>query len=207
MEALMKHALRNLLAFGVAAVVSLTVGCSEAGSPTQVRPTATPEGLRDAPLFTLGQGGPDLTRIAKFTTRPQSTFGWAKAWIGPKGGRVDFLGFAIQVPAGAVKRTTMFSIRVPLDPYGSDHAVAEFGPHNVAFDKPIQIETPYHNTSVDGAPTQVLWWDESVNQWQSMGGTVTADGQRIKTLVPHFSTYGTSEYVEVGGLMAGGGRM
>jgi hypothetical protein len=207
MEALMKHALRNLLAFGVAAVVSLTVGCAEAGSPTQAKPLAA-GGLRDAPLFNLASGGgPDLTRIAKFTSKPQTTFGWAKAWIGPAGGRVDFLGFAIEVPAGAVSRTTMFSIRVPLDPYGSDHAVAEFGPHNVAFAKPIQIETPYRNTSVDGSPTQVLWWDESVNAWQSMGGTVTADGQRIKTFVPHFSTYGTSDYAEIGGLMAGGGRM
>jgi hypothetical protein len=207
MEALMKQALRNLLAFGTAAALSLTVGCAEAGSPTQAKPAATPEGLRDAPLFSQGLAGPDLTRIARFTSKPQTVFGWAKAWIGPQGGRVDFLGFAIQVPAGAVSRVTMFSIRVPLDPYGSDHAVAEFGPHNVAFNKPVQIETPYRNTSADGALTDILWWDESVSQWKSMGGGLTADGLRIKTLVPHFSTYGTSGYEEGTGLMAGGGRM
>ncbi|MDB4950419.1 MAG: hypothetical protein JWM27_3068 [Gemmatimonadetes bacterium] len=202
----MKHALRHLLGLAPALALVLAAGCSEAGMPTQApAPAGDAIAFRAAPLFSSAPGGPDLTRIARFSTRPQATSGWVKAWIGPAGGRVDFLGFAIQVPAGAVDRVTMFSIRVPQDPYGSDHAVAEFGPHNVTFRRPIQIETPYRNTTVAGSPTQVLWWDESLAQWTSMGGTISADGLRLVTKVPHFSTYGTSEAYFNGGLASSGG--
>jgi hypothetical protein len=36
----------------------------------------------------------------------------------------------------------------------------------------------------------VVWWNGG---WVRMGGTVTADGQRLRTTTDHFSTYGTTD--------------
>ena len=165
--------------------VTAALGCAGADSPVEV--PAAP----GAPAYNTASGL-DLDRIAKFRQKPQTVSGWAKAWIGPEGGRLDFLGFAIVVPAGAVDRVTMFSIQVPLDRTGSERVMAEFGPHNKAFALPITIEFPFANTTIEAsaAPT-VVWWDGY--SWVDIGGTVTPDGQRIQATTPHFSTYGTTE--------------
>lgn len=179
----MQRLVRALVAGIVPALVLLS-GCEV---PTQTQLTPEP------PVFAHG-GQPDLAQLAKFKQRPQITIAWAKAWIGPEGGRVDFHGFAIEVPPGAVDKVTMFSIQLPVDPQGSEYVVAEFGPHNVAFAKPVTIELPYAGTSLEtSANPTVLWWDPSVDAWVDMDGFVTSDGQRVGTQTPHFSTYGTAD--------------
>jgi hypothetical protein len=155
------------------AVSFLAAGCADAGNPL-----AAPQ---DAPAFSAG-ASPDVAKLARFRSTPQITIAWAKKWIGPEGGRLDFYGFAIEVPAGAVDKVTMFSIRLPVDPQGAEHVVAEFGPHNHDFARPIAIELPLRGT--------IVWWNDG---WVNMGATVTADGQRLRTLTDHFSTYGTTE--------------
>ena len=152
-------------------------------------------------------GGPslstsDMATLARFREKPQVTIAWAKKWIGPEGGRLDFMGFAIDVPAGAVDKVTMFSIRLPVDPQGAEHVVAEFAPHGKLFAVPVAIELPFSGTSIDGStqPT-IVWWNET---WVDMGATVTADGQRLRTLTEHFSTYGTTE-LRGGGIVTSGG--
>ena len=81
--------------------------------------------------------------------------------------------------------------------------MAEFGPHNRQFLKPVAIELPFLGTTIDGAagPT-VVWWD---NAWVDMGASVTADGQRLRTLTDHFSTYGTTDAARGGTFVTGGG--
>lgn len=170
-------------------------GCSEA---------ATPVGnvsADDQPPAFEHTGSPDLDRLATFRTKPSVTIAWAKKWIGPEGGRLDFHGFAIEVPAGTVSRTTMFSIRLPVDPKASERVVAEFGPHGADFPNPIFIEFPYRNTSIESAAPTVLWWNGA---WVNMGGVLTADGARVRTATTHFSTFGTS--ADRGGLYVGGGK-
>jgi hypothetical protein len=173
------------------AVSFLAAGCADAGSPL----AAVPAG----PSLNSG----DMDRLARFRQKPQITIAWAKKWIGPEGGRLDFLGFAIEVPAGAVDKVTMFSIRLPVDPSGSEHVLAEFGPHAVPFARPVSIELPYRGTTIEGttAPT-VVWWNEG---WVNMGGTVTADGQRLRTSTDHFSTYGTTDARGGGTMLTSGG--
>jgi hypothetical protein len=183
---------------GLTLVLALSVlgaGCADTGSS----PLAARQG---APAFNAGSN-PDLTRLARFSQKPQITIAWAKKWIGPAGGRLDFYGFAIEVPAGAVDKVTMFTIKLPVDPNGADHVVAEFGPHNQQFARPVAIELPYRGTSIEGlaAPT-VVWWN---NVWVDMGATVTADGQRLRTLTDHFSTYGTTDAARGGGIVTSGG--
>ena len=160
----------------------MAAGCADAASPLAAR-----EG---APAFNTG-ASPDMAALARFRQTPQVTIAWAKKWIGPEGGRLDFYGFAIEVPAGAVDKVTMFSIRLPVDPQGAEHVVAEFGPHGKQFARPVAIELPFSGTSIEAAATPtIVWWNDA---WVNMGATVTADGQRLRTLTDHFSTYGTTE--------------
>lgn len=175
------------------AVSLLAAGCADAGSPLAAR--------QGAPAFNTGST-PDMARLAKFRQTPQVTIAWAKKWIGPQGGRLDFYGFAIEVPAGAVDKVTLFTIRLPVDPQGAEHVVAEFGPHNQQFARPVAIELPFSGTSIEAAaaPT-IVWWDDV---WVDMGATVTADGQRLRTVTDHFSTYGTTEN-RGGTFVTGGG--
>lgn len=182
------------LGFTLALVLAAAgAGCADAGAPLSAN--------GGTPSYSAGTS-PDLEVLARYRTKPQVTIAWAKKWIGPEGGRLDFLGFAIEVPAGAVDKVTMFSIRLPVDPKGSEHVVAEFGPHGKTFAVPVAIELPYRNTSIEtsGSPT-VVWWNAG---WVDMGGVLTADGQRLRTLTDHFSTYGTTEF-RGGHMVTGGG--
>jgi hypothetical protein len=176
------------------AVSFLAAGCADAGSPLAAR--------QGAPAFS-SSSSPDVAALARYRQTPQVTIAWAKKWIGPEGGRLDFYGFAIEVPAGAVDKVTQFSIRLPVDPQGAEHVVAEFSPHGQQFAKPVAIELPLRGTTIEGttAPT-IVWWD---NTWVDMGASVTADGLRLRTLTDHFSTYGTTEAARGGGIYTSGG--
>ena len=145
----------------------------------------------------------DMSSLARFRQKPQITIAWAKKWIGPEGGRLDFLGFAIEVPAGAVDKVTMFTIRLPVDPNAAEHVIAEFGPHNVQFNLPVAIELPYRGTSIETSTTPtIVWWNDA---WTNVGGSVTADGARLRTLTDHFSTYGTTDAARGGTFVTSGG--
>jgi hypothetical protein len=185
---------RFLLPAVAATMVTVIAGCSDAGSPTGSAPRAAPLGAHLA-------SAADLDQIAQFKVKPQITIAWAKKWIGPEGGTLDFQGFTIVVPAGAVDRVTMFSIKLPVDPNGSNRVVAEFGPHGAQFAAPLTIAFPYRGTTIEGASgSHVVWWN---NGWVDMGGTVSADGSQLVTTTTHFSEYGTT--AQRGGLILSGG--
>ncbi len=178
--------LRRFL-FGVVPVLALAAGCGEAGGPFGGAGQAAPVGPRLTET-TLQ----NVERVAAYKegkTKPVNL--WAKAWIGPGGGTLSYYGFRIVVPAGAVDKVTMFSLSLPKE--GTERALAEFGPHNVKFAQPITIELPYVGTTSEGYAAGALWFDESTKLWTSVGGTLTADGQRVQAQVWHFSTYGTAD--------------
>lgn len=183
------------LGFALALAASLgAAGCADLGSPVSAR-----EGV---PASNVA-ANPDLDELARFRTKPQVTIAWAKKWIGPEGGRLDFYGFAVDVPRGAVDKVTMFTIRIPVDPKGSEHVLAEFGPHGKPFNVPVAIELPYRNTTLEGvADPTIVWWNSA---WVDVGAALTADGQRLRTNVDHFSTYGTSTESRTGTIWLGGG--
>ncbi len=207
----MSSKFRNVLVAVATTVVSLTAGCTDAGTPVDARPVLPARaGAEMHGATSLADGAATLSSvnsldiIARFRVKPQVTIAWAKAWIGPAGGRVDFQGFTIAVPPRAVDRVTLFTIRLPVDPNGSERVVAEFGPHNVTFARPITIGFPYRGTSIEGsdpAAAHVVWWN---NGWVDMGGTVSADGRQILTQTPHFSEYGTTSY-KGGTMLTSGG--
>lgn len=183
---------------GVVPLLALVAACGEAGGPLAGAELAVPVQARVAGETSLRVQ--DVDRVAAYRVRrnrPDNL--WAKAWIGPSGGTLEYYGFRIVVPAGAVSRTTMFSLSLPKE--GTERAVAEFGPHNVTFAVPVTIELPYAGTTAEGFTPRALWFDESARAWVNVGGTLTADGQRVKTTVSHFSLYGSAE----GGTATSGG--
>jgi hypothetical protein len=184
------------LALAACAPLLLLAGCSD-GSPTGVAPLPAPE----AAALSQGSAALDVSQLARFTQRPVITIAWAKKWIGPEGGRLEFQGFVIDVPPGAVDKVTQFSIHLPVDPQGSEHVVARFGPHGATFAEKVTIELPYAGTSVFGQPGTVVWGNPSTGAWEDYGGTLTDDGKRLSTETSHFSTYG----VMGGGVLVSGG--
>ena len=204
----MSSRFRNVL-FAVAGTLIAVVGCTDTGTLLSSGDTAHPaarlgRGTTAASTTetTFASNGSDLTVLAQFRQKPQITIAWAKAWIGPEGGRLDFQGFSIVVPAGAVDKVTMFSIRLPVDPDGSERVVAEFGPHGAQFKTPVTLGFPYRGTTIEGnANAHVVWWN---NAWVDMGGWISPDGSQVLTQTPHFSEMGTTA-TRQGGLTASGG--
>lgn len=185
----MKLSVRRYLGGLLSLGLVLAAGCADSGVPTAA---TIPAAVEVAPPSFSGSGSPDVGRLARYDSPPSITIAWAKKWIGPAGGRLDFYGFAIEVPAGAVDKVTQFSIRLPVDPTASVRVVAEFGPHRT-FAVPVSIELPYRGTSAYEAGGTVGWWDPDMASWVDVGGVVTADGERLRTRTDHFSTYGTME--------------
>ncbi|HEY0153383.1 MAG TPA: hypothetical protein VGB92_15355 [Longimicrobium sp.] len=193
--------LRRFL-FGVVPVLALVAGCGEAGGPFGGQGQAAPVQPRLAGETALQLQ--NVERVAAYkVTRAKPANLWAKAWIGPAGGTLSYYGFRIVVPAGAVDKVTMFTLSLPKE--GTERALAEFGPHNVKFAQPITIELPYSGTTSEGYGAGTLWYDESTKLWTSVGGTLTADGQRVQTQVWHFSTYGTQDTSAFGGSTSSSG--
>ena len=169
----------------VVPVLALAAGCAEAGGPFAGADQAVPVAPRLNSVSVVGVQQVAAYKQAK--AKPANL--WAKAWIGPAGGTLEYYGFRIVVPAGAVSKVTMFTLTLPKD--GTLRAVAEFGPHNVTFAQPITIELPYVGTTAEGYDAKALWYDAAAGAWVDVGGALSADGQRVKATVTHFSEYGT----------------
>lgn len=185
----------------LATAVALTVlvgACSEARTPTDA--ALDPAGT----MYSSQTSDAKLDALARFNAPPVIHIAWARKWIGPEGGRLEFLGFAIDVPAGAVSKRTAFSIHLPVDPHGSEFVVARFGPHGANFAVPVTIELPLTGTSIETSESAtVVWWNGDA--WVNYGAEVTADGQRLRTTTDHFSEFGTTDEGRSGGISTSGG--
>ena len=192
----MKRAGRWLLS---ALVAFALTGCVEAGTPV------APRHPGDAASLSVGaRRGPELAQLATFRNPPPAASS-AGRWIGPAGGRLEFHGFAIDVPAGAVSRSTHFTIRLPVYPLAAGHVVAHFGPHGAQFARPVTIELPYAGTSLEGSDGSVLWWDPAGRRWVAIGSGLTDDGLRLEAQTDHFSLYGAGILWRSGGVTVSGG--
>lgn len=199
----MRFMFRRVLVAAVAAAFTVVAGCSDAGSPVEAAAPVGPAFATTETESAMLAPASETGIIARFRQTPVVTIGWAKKWIGPEGGRLEFLGYGLEVPAGAVKKPTMFSIRVPY-PKDPGQVVAEFGPHGLKFSRPVIVSFPLRGTTIEGAadPT-VVWWDR---EWVDMGGWLSRDGTRISTYTPHFSQYGTTtQAARGGGVVTSGG--
>ena len=209
--ALRKTLLHVCVSAGLMLAAGGCVDTSSVASPDATAPRS-PEFVRTAEEQFLVPV--TLDPLARYLKTPHAQDYWIKQWIGPRGGTVDFQGFRIVVPPGAVDRVTKFEIRIPGEntPGGQDRVYAEFGPHNVTFAVPVRIELPYRNTTAYGNSTAVMLYDRQSDTWTPMGGGITADGLRVYYDVPHFSQWGLCDggaaacaFIEGGGTANGGG--
>lgn len=181
-------------------MLALAAGCSEMEGPRVEMAPPVEARLAGETMLTLQH----VETVAAYKeTRVKPANLWAKAWIGPQGGTLEYYGFRIVVPAGAVDKVTMFTLSLPKE--GTERALAEFGPHNVKFAQPITIELPYAGTTSEGYAPKALWYDESTRLWTDQGGTMSADGLRVQAQVWHFSTYGTGDTRGGGTVSTSGG--
>jgi hypothetical protein len=178
---------RHLTLVLAAPLLFAVTACTEGTGPTAIDSLAVGEAVLSASTTEA-----DLARLARFESRGAVPARVGHLKIGPAGGRFEFHGFAVDVPAGALDQEVQFSIRLPADPHGKGHVVAAFGPHNTTFAQPITLEFPLAGTTIAGSEgASVVYWNGTV--WEEMGGTPTADGARLLTTTNHFSTYGTAE--------------
>jgi hypothetical protein len=181
----MNHCGLRLLLSAVGVLV--VAGCTDVVEPAALSPDL------EVPHFSTSAQPGQLDILATYSTRPSLTIAWAKKWIGPEGGRLDFQGFSVVVPSGAVSKTTQFSIHLPVDPRSSERVLAKFGPHGATFATPVRIEFPYAGTSIEGSTeARVVWWNPDASAWVDMGGSISPAG-RLSTETTHFSEYGTTD--------------
>ena len=176
-------------------------GCADIAGPEPTGPALTP-----GTALRARTGEPTLKQVATFLGARSREEVVVKQWIGPEGGRLELDGFAIDVPEGAVWKDRLFTIRFPAQRRQSKRVMAEFGPHGAHFSRPVSIEVPYLGTSIvghEGVPA-IIWWDADSRAWVNMGGTLTADGQRIRTETDHFSIFGLTLFRSGGVTVSGG---
>jgi hypothetical protein len=186
-------------AFRAGALVALLVslGCAD------TVPTGSLAQPEAEALLTESGAMVALERLASFETPRVLNTVVGHRNIGPEGGRLEVHGFAVVVPAGAVREVTRFSIRLPTG-QSPERVVAVFGPHGTQFATPVTLEFPLAGTSVAGSPSAaVVWWDGT--DWVEIGGTPTPDGARLRATTDHFSTYGTTDEGRGGGTLVSGG--
>ena len=179
---------RNRLAILFAAV--LAAACADPGA-SPVAP-ALPEARSDLLLSGIDLNG--VLRVVSLSNLLGSRHA-EKMISAAEGGSVEVAGYRVDIPAGALAEDTRITIDLPTGLLGN-YLVAEFGPHGTQFSKPVTLTLPLNGVLFGGRALEVARWEN--NAWQSLGGSVSADGKRLTGQTPHFSTY-AGKYVLAGG--------
>ncbi len=181
----------RLTLVSLAAAAFVLAGCSDR-SQAPLAP-ATPRG----PVHALA-GTIDVNGLLQFIGTPDLTgTRHAEKFIrASQGGFVELNGFRVDVAAGALPYDATVTIDLPGDAVLAKRVMAEFGPHGIQFKKPVTISFPLEGVILPArGGIEVARWES--NAWTSLGGWVSADGKRLFSTTPHFSTYS-------GHVMAGG---
>lgn len=179
--------------FSVLVLALLTLfGCADASHDP-----FSPEAPEITAAFLTSTTEIDLTGVLEFAALPDlSSARHAEKYIrAAEGGFVELNGFRVDIPAGALPADTLVTIDLPSDAVLGKRVLAEFGPHGVQFSAPVTLSFPLSGVQLPGSGIEVARWEN--NAWKSLGGSVSASGDRLFGETPHFSTYS-------GHVMAGG---
>lgn len=102
-----------------------------------------------------------------------------------EGGTISNGYYSLYFPPGALKEDTEISIEMPEFP----KAMVRLGPHGIKFKKDVILSLPMDVIESDNPSIDVLWYNESMEYWESIGGYYE-DGA-IKAELKHFSDYGS----------------
>ena len=106
-----------------------------------------------------------------------------------EGGRMELLDVILDIPAGAVKNDTVFSINIP----DINVFYNEFGTHGLVFDKPVKVTMSYRDadlTGVNESSIRIAWLNEDTGQFEDMACEVDTVNKVITAELEHFSAYG-----------------
>jgi hypothetical protein len=119
-----------------------------------------------------------------------------KMFFADRDNRIDLDRTCLAVPAGALGKKTMISLQITFtEPRsGVVNRIYDFGPHGLAFHKPVALVLSFEGASLDGLDpsTLAIWYyDETLGKWVNMGGVIDAEGKRAIFVgrLPHFSRY------------------
>ena len=143
-----------------------------------------------APAAALTNGSIDLNGVLEFVALPDLTGqrSVSKLVRASTGGSVELEGFRVDIPAGALPQDTVITITLPRDATLGKRVMAEFEPHGIRFNTPVTISFPLQGVLLPSTGgLDVGRWENGA--WTSLGATVSADGLRLFSTTPHFSTY------------------
>jgi hypothetical protein len=103
------------------------------------------------------------------------------------GGLLWHGGHRIQIPKDALPQDQ--KIFIAINP--SNYVQADFGP-DTWFNKPVTVAISYKNADLSGIDVNALtisWYDETIDQWIDVGGTVNTKTQTVSAKVWHFTQY------------------
>lgn len=113
----------------------------------------------------------------------------AEQWVsGADGGQIQLYDVILDIPAGALKTDTLYSIDIP-DP---NVFFNEFGTDGLVFDIPVTVTMSYRDadlSGVDESTIRIGWWDESAGEWVDMDCQIDFVNQTVTGKLYHFSAY------------------
>jgi len=163
-------------------VIMLMAGCSK--SPM--------DSTDDQQPSTLLQRSADFKASAQFSS---SELFVDQVISASEGGRLELLDVILEIPAGAVKNDTVFSINIPdLNVFYN-----EFGTSGLVFDKPVRVTMSYRDadlTGINETSIRIAWLNESTGEFEDLACEVDTVNKVITAELDHFSAYGLiSDYM------------
>jgi len=155
--------------------VTVFAGCS--GSPT-------------GPSVPSNDGPRLLTRTSSSMTALMGASLFLEQVIpASTGGRIELFDVVLDIPAGAVRNDTLFSIGIP-DPSVFYNV---FGTHGLVFDRPVTVTMSYRDadlTGVNESSLRIAYYNEKTGTFEAVNGVVDTNLKVVKAQLYHFSAYG-----------------
>ncbi|MBD3257015.1 hypothetical protein GF377_01185 [candidate division GN15 bacterium] len=144
------------------------------------------------PVVDSGNDPVVLSRVARGATGAlQSPVNlYIEAWISAEqGGQLVLLDVVLDIPPGAVKNDTLFSIFIPDD----ELFINEFGSEGLVFDEPVTVTMSYRGADLSGVDEQTIrvgYRNEVTGEWEDINCQVDQDNKVVIAQLHHFSAYG-----------------
>lgn len=171
-----RSSLDRLTAFvGAAVIVAMifVVGCSE-------NPLGTPSEQPQPQI---------LKRTTDYAAKILEGDLYAEQTIPAKyGGRLTLFDVTLEIPPGAVKNDTIFSINIP-DP---KEFYNEFGTDGLVFSKPVTVIMSYRDadlSNVDESTIRIAWFNERTGAFEDMVCEIDFENKVVIGQLDHFSAY------------------
>lgn len=105
------------------------------------------------------------------------------------GGTLTFYDVTLEIPPGAVKDDTVFSIKIP----DINVFYNEFGTEGLVFNVPVTVTMSYREadlTSVKEETIRIAFYNEDSERFEDIDGIINYKNMTVTARLYHFSAYG-----------------